>query len=107
MIIKNNDETDLPPFYKHWCPDSETYCGGDGLLTLLDQGWELDLTIYVQTRWLNAKRCHRLYHCCLRQGDRLMYVIVTGNPFVTRLLRERKYRQIQFLQHEFDALENP
>lgn len=96
MIHENNDETVLPPYYKHWCGETESYCGGDALLTLLNKGWTLEPIVYLETQWFKARRYTTLYHCRLQKAGEYLYIVVTSNPFVRRLLREQKCQFIHY-----------
>lgn len=73
---------------QHWSPDSERYGGGDGLITLMLRGWELDRTVLLEYKWFGGNRRVRVYHCSLtRAGDRIVIPVV-HNPYVNRLIRD-------------------
>lgn len=77
-------------FYRHWHSDSEEFAGGDSLATALMIGWEIAGMVAMDIFWCSGSRQVPVYYFRLnRDGDtRLMPVL--GNPFVDRLLKERK-----------------
>lgn len=71
---------------QHWSPNSEAYAGGDGLITLLAQGWELAETVYTETVDYNGMRRAIVYHVEVRRGEQAMVMQVVHNPYVSRLI---------------------
>ncbi len=74
--------------YRHWSPTSEKYTGGDALVTVLDQGWQVSSVIFRQEFWLAGVRRVSIFHIDLRRGDESVKMLVMQNPYVTRLVHE-------------------
>ena len=74
--------------YRHWSPVSETYTGGDALVTALDEGWSVDGVIFRQEFWLAGVRRVCIFHVDLRREEETARMLVMQNPFVTKLVHE-------------------
>ena len=77
----------LPNHYlplRHWHPHSETFSGGDSLLTALHNGWQLQ-GIFHQHYNLSG-RLQSIYHMMLQQGSETAIMHVISNPFVERFI---------------------
>jgi len=77
---------------QHWDASSQPYGGGDALITLLSQGWEMNGTIYMEYKWFGGNRRIRVYHCDLYRDDDHMTLPVIHNPYVNRLLRQPQFK---------------
>lgn len=89
MIGRNpsNFHKEYMDVWQHWCQDTEKYCGGDGLVTVMMQGWELHPTVQLEYKHFGGNRRVRVYHFSLfRQGEH-MEMPVVHNPYVNRLIR--------------------
>ena len=75
---------------RHWHAGSEAYTGGDSLITAMRNGWQLLNLAYEQSVEVRGGRSVAVLHFQLVQGsDRIVMPILT-NPFVERLLIDRK-----------------
>lgn len=75
---------------RHWHAGSEPYTGGDSLLTAIRNGWQLLNLAYEQTIQLRGGRTVAvIYFQFIQDSERIVMPVVV-NPFVERLLVERK-----------------
>jgi hypothetical protein len=75
---------------RHWHAGSEPYTGGDSLLTAIRNGWQLLNLAYEQIIQLRGGRTvHVIYFQFIQSSERITMPVVV-NPFVERLLVERK-----------------
>jgi len=73
--------------YQHWCSQSETYAGGDHLISAFRVGWELaNKTIHAEQDWKSGNRSVTIYHFVLVRNDEMMTMPVITNPFIERYL---------------------
>jgi len=79
---------------QHWHPASEEYAGGDALVTLLSQGWNMKRDVYVEKREFAGLRSVSVYHLELERGGDVLKVPVVRNPYINRVLRLGDFRQI-------------
>ncbi len=79
---------------QHWHSGSAPYAGGDALVTLLSQGWEMQQNVYVEKREFQGMRSVALYHVVLERDGQKIKMPVVRNPYINRLLRSGDYRQI-------------
>lgn len=73
---------------QHWHPDSETYAGGDHLLTALEKGWTIEECVLVR-HWYAGMRSVKLYEFKLQRGDTKMLMPVIDNPYIGRFIEEQ------------------
>lgn len=72
---------------QHWNPTSETFAGGDNLLTALSKGWQVEKCTELR-HWFAGLRCVSIFRFDLvRDGD-TMTMPVINNPYVARLIRQ-------------------
>jgi hypothetical protein len=86
--------------YRHWCPSSEEYAGGDALLTLLDKGWQITGVIFCQEFWCGQARRHHVYHFQLVRDQMKHKLSVISNPYVARMVRESGVQTVLFNQRK-------
>ena len=82
-----NAHFDYPAVTRHWSPHSGQLAGGDSLVTLFNQGWQLAGDICHEEMWLSGSRPVTVYHMTLTRADEALQVPVFANPFVRSLLR--------------------
>lgn len=82
----SNAHFDYMDVVRHWSPLSEHYAGGDALLTLLNDGWEISETVFYEEIWHAGSRLVLVYHMDLVRDDALMRVPVLSNPYIRRLV---------------------
>ena len=71
--------------YRHYDMESETFTGGDSLLTAIQLGWSI-YSIAPEMYELRGRRSTTIYHFGLtRQGD-TMVMSVVACPFVAQLI---------------------
>ncbi len=71
---------------RHWATESESYAGGDSLITALQRGWEISNQVVQEQYWHAGVRCTSIYHFQLRRDGEMMTMPVLENPYITRLL---------------------
>lgn len=88
MVIgtSGNSHFDYLDVTRHWCARSEQYAGGDSLVTFLNNGWEMDHTVYEENHWHAGVRQIKIIHFGLRRGEETLVLPVLINPYVRRLL---------------------
>jgi len=74
--------------YRHWCPQSEKFAGGDALLTALEDGWQIIGVIFRQDFWHAGVRRAPVYQFNLSRGDEVMKMAFVQNPYVMRFVSE-------------------
>ncbi|MFW5696368.1 MAG: hypothetical protein ACOCXR_01140 [Phototrophicaceae bacterium] len=92
--VSPNYHVDYMEVVQHWHPQSEPYAGGDALMTLIAQGWQMQRDVYVEKREFAGLRSVSVYHVSLVRDGKTMKVPVVRNPYINRLLRLGDYRQI-------------
>ena len=83
-----NFHVDYVDVAQHWSAVSEPYAGGDGLVTALTRGWEIDGEIKREENWYAGMRHVVVYHVPLRRKDKEMMMPVLNNPYVSRLMSD-------------------
>ncbi len=71
---------------RHWSPISEKYAGGDALVTLFTEGWQLHETVFYEEYWHAGSRPVTIYHLEMVRDDEKMNVPVISNPYVDRMM---------------------
>lgn len=71
---------------RYWSPTSQSYAGGDALVTLLCQGWAIAETVFHEEYWHAGSRPVTIYHMELSRGEAIMNVPVFANPYVRRMV---------------------
>jgi hypothetical protein len=90
----NNYHMDYFDVSQHWHPESEKYAGGDALVTLLAEGWEIQREVGVEDRFFAGLRSVSVYHLTLKRGDETMKMPVIRNPYINRIIRLGGYEQV-------------
>jgi hypothetical protein len=75
---------------RHWHAGSESYTGGDSLLTAMRNGWNLLNLAYEHKMELRGGRSVCVYYFQLIRSSERIVMPVVENPFIERLLIERK-----------------
>jgi len=75
---------------RHWCPLSERYTGADSLLAAQRNGWRVLQIVYEETIILRGGRSTSIYYFMLIQNSQRIVMPVLNNPFVQRMLAQRK-----------------
>lgn len=88
---------------QHWSPSSEHYAGGDQLVTLMFDGWELDDTVYLEEKWIGGLRHVKVYHMTLRRGGDVLEIPVLYNPYVVRLVTNSECTVLDYETHNAEA----
>jgi hypothetical protein len=71
---------------RHWSPISEKYAGGDTLITLLNQGWQITDKIHFEEFWHSGTRPVTIYYMDLMREGATLHLPVLTNPYVRRLI---------------------
>ncbi len=82
-----NAHFDYPDVTRHWSPHSGQLGGGDVLVTLFAQGWQLSNEVFHEEHWLSGSRPVTIYHVTLMRAAETLRVPVFANPFVRSLMR--------------------
>ncbi len=85
-----NAHFDYPDVTRHWSPFSGQLAGGDSLVTLFNQGWQLADEIDNEEVWLSGARPVTVCHMTLTRDGEVLKLPVFANPFVRSLLRRRQ-----------------
>jgi len=72
---------------QHWDSQSESYAGGDNLMTALHQGWDIEHCVEVK-HWYAGMRFVKLYQFELARDGKSMTMPVIDNPYVVRFIEE-------------------
>ena len=68
------------PLRRHWHPYSETFSGGDSLLTALHEGWKIKGIFHQHHQFSGRKKS--IYHILLQKNNETAVMRVICNPFV-------------------------
>jgi hypothetical protein len=79
---------------RHWS-ESEKFSPADALMSALEQGWQIYGVVFRQEFWHNAGRRVPVYHFKLERADTIMPMAVIENPFINRLLQDRRVRVVR------------
>lgn len=80
---------------QHWHPSSESFAGGDNLMTALNNGWSFDKTVVVEQHWFAGMRSTHVYYFELTRDDEKMTMPVLECPYVARLLSQADIRVVE------------
>jgi len=83
---------------QHWSYSSETYAGGDNLLTAIGRGWEIDRAVRQRQHWFAGMRCIDIFEFTIRRDNVVRTMHVLGNPYVRRYLATRSYELVEAQQ---------
>lgn len=86
-------------YYRHACPKSEKFVGGDVLLTMLYRGWNLTNQFTVEEIWFGQARRQVIYHLRLfysqeGQDRKIQRISVLSTPLVDRLIRKLEEKNL-------------
>ncbi|MEM9951362.1 MAG: hypothetical protein AAF846_07175 [Chloroflexota bacterium] len=70
---------------QHWHPNSESFAGGDNLITALEKKWEID-NCKLTRHWYAGMRSVRVYEFTLSKGDVTVIMPVLDNPYIERFI---------------------
>jgi hypothetical protein len=84
--LDNNTVTEEISFYRHWHAQSQTYAGGDSLVTALHLGWIIGSIVLLEDHMHGGKRCAPIYYFELTREEASLVMPVIANPFVERLI---------------------
>ncbi len=74
------------PQHRYWSSLSQPYAAGDQLMRYLEEGWELERRVEVETHWFGETRHIVIYHFTLSQRNRRVLMRVLGTPMVRSLV---------------------
>jgi hypothetical protein len=77
---------------RHWSPKSQRYAGGDALITLMAEGWNLKETVFYEEYWHAGSRPVTIYHVEMARNHETMQVPVFGNPYVRRMMHSPMFQ---------------
>lgn len=81
-----NHHVDYLQVTQHWSADSESYAGGDGLVTLLSEGWQLIRKVSEEHIWFSGNRKTNLYHLEIQKDGETRIIPVVHNPYINRIV---------------------
>lgn len=70
---------------QHWDPSSETFAGGDQLMTAIANKWDIERCELIR-HWYAGMRSVRLYKFTLSKGDNTITMPVLDNPYIERFI---------------------
>jgi len=88
---------------QHWSASSEPYAGGDQLVTLMFDGWELDRTVYLEEKWIGGLRHVKVYHMTLTRNGETVHIPVLYNPYVMRLVNTTECTVLPYKTRETET----
>ena len=100
LQYSSNWHTSYPVFRRHWRPNSETFAGGDALLTALDTEWVAKETCYLEEYWHAGTRLVTLYHFDLERDGEKMTMPVLTTPYVRRIIRELQFKVLPIAEKD-------
>lgn len=80
---------------QHWSKHSEEYAGGDALVTMLSNGWELQPEVRIEDQFFAGMRSVSVYHLTLERNGDVINMPVLRNPYVNRIIRMGDYKIIE------------
>lgn len=95
MIIDGpayHHQLELPDVTQHWCPRSQKYAGGDALVSLLNDGWQVQQPILYEEVWFGGGRQVTVYYFELEKLNETVKMPVIANPFVLNLISQLHVR---------------
>lgn len=78
---------------QHWDPDSESFAGGDNLMTALANDWEIDQCVQ-KLHWFAGMRAITIYEFHLTRNGKKMTMPVVNNPYIVRFIRDYRINVI-------------
>ena len=98
--MKNNQKETYEQYTatdRHFCPLSESYTGGDSLLTAQRCGWQImGQVVYRKDILLRGSRFRTMYYFRLRRGSESLTMPILSNPFVLRLIRQQSIQVLPY-----------
>ena len=88
--------------YRHWCPLSEKYTGGDALFTALGNGWRPIGPVVREDFWLAGVRRICVYHVKLSDKSTTRTMAVIDSPSVSRFVRSFNVQVVQENQRKHE-----
>lgn len=70
---------------QHWHQKSESFAGGDNLMTALDRNWAIEKCT-LMTHWYAGMRSVRVYEFILVKDGDVIVMPVLDNPYVERFI---------------------
>ncbi|MEL6403681.1 MAG: hypothetical protein AAFR81_04895 [Chloroflexota bacterium] len=72
---------------QHWDRSSESYAGGDHLITALENAWDIE-QCELKRHWYAGMRSVRLYHFTLTKNGKTRTMPVLDNPYIERFIKD-------------------
>ena len=99
----SNFHVDYVDVTQHWHSKSQKYAGGDCLVTLFFNGWEI-LSVSREYHWFAGMRSVSIYYFELARGAERITMPVIHTPYVTALIHrlnlQLKEREEYFADNE-------
>lgn len=83
----NNYHVDYLQVTQHWSEESEAYAGGDGLVTLLSEGWALTRKVREEDVYFGGNRHTSLYYLEIEKDGETRVIPVAHNPYINRIIK--------------------
>lgn len=74
---------------QHWHSSSESFAGGDNLLTALEKNWKID-ACRLTRHWYAGMRSVRLYEFTLIKDGDTIVMPVLDNPYIERFITDEQ-----------------
>lgn len=81
---------------QHWDPESESYAGGDNLMTALERGWVIE-ECTLERCWYAGMRSVQIYQFTLSRDEKTITMSVIENPYIYRFAQQKRF-EIEGLQ---------
>jgi hypothetical protein len=91
---------------QHWSPTSESYAGGDQLVTRIYEGWEMQPVAYLEHKWYAGQRGIKVYHVTLVRDNEGIEMPVIDNPYVLRLFDQMDIKIVPIEEREVEEETN-
>lgn len=78
---------------QHWSAISETYAGGDVLVTYLQNDWIFTRIINEEKVWFGGNRKTTVYHVELYKDGLKKNIPVLENPYIKRIIATEEAKQ--------------
>ena len=83
---------------QHWCPEAETFAGGDALLTMLATGWTMNPEVREETHYFSGMRQTAICHVKLERNGQTMEMPILRNPYISRMLMSGGFKVVPMEQ---------
>ncbi|MGB1285503.1 MAG: hypothetical protein ACPG7F_03130 [Aggregatilineales bacterium] len=73
--------------FQHWNAESESFAGGDHLVTAIANGWDIEQCVQINHEF-GIARFVTIYEFSLYRNGKTVVMPVVNNPYVERFMKE-------------------